>query len=98
MLIKILKKDLLVIEVSPMKLNRPYIDLINGAIQGAEQTLEKSNQYLSRQGLQVIRQGSDKNFTTFLFQRNEQVEVRPYANVSLRNRTEALMKKYFTTR
>ena len=95
MLIKILEKDLLTIEISQIKLKRPYTKMIDQAIKNAQVELKKSNIYLKRNNMQLVKKGTDKDFTEYAFYSGGYEDHRRYLNVRLRNRTEELMSEYF---
>ena len=95
MLIKILEKDLLTIEVSQIKLKRPYTKMIDQATKSAQVELKKSNIYLKRNNMQLVKKGSDKEFTEYTFINMAHEDHRRYSNIRLRNRTEELMSEYF---
>lgn len=95
MLIKILEKDLSTIEVSPFKLKRPYTNMIDQAIKNAQIELKKSNTYLKRNNMQLIKKGMDKDFTEYIFYSRGYEDLRRYLNIRLRNGTEELMSEYF---
>jgi len=96
MLIKILEKDLSTIEVSPFKLKRPYTNMIDQAIKNAQAELKKSNIYLKRNNMKLIKKGMDKDFTEYVFYSGGYEDLRRYLNIRLRNRTEELMSEYFS--
>lgn len=95
MLIKVLEKDLLSIEVAQIKLKRPYTKMIDYAIKNARSELKKSNIYLMRNNMQLIKKGTDADFTEYTFVHIAYEDHRRYSNIRLRNRTEELMSEYF---
>lgn len=95
MLIKILEKDLTTMEVSDFKLKRPYTNMIDQAIKKAQIELKKSNIYLKRNNMQLVKKGTDKDFTEYVFINAGYESHRRYLNVRLRNRTEELISVYF---
>ena len=95
MLIKILEKDLLTIEVSQIKLKLPYTKMIDQAIKNVKIEMKKSNIYLKRNNMQLVKKGTDKEFTEYTFINAAHEDHRRYSNIRLRNRTEELMSEYF---
>ena len=95
MLIKILEKDLLTIEVSQIKLKRPYTKIIDQAIKNVQTESKKSHIYLKRNNMQLVKKGTDKEFTEYAFYNGGYEDHRRYSNIRLRNRTEELMNEYF---
>ena len=95
MLIKILEKDLLTIEVSQIKLKRPYTKMIEQAIKNVRVELKRSNVHLKQNKMKLIKEGTDKEFTEYAFINGAHVDHRRYSNIRLRNRTEELISEYF---
>lgn len=95
MLILILEKDISTIEETQIKLKRPYTKMIDLAIKNARAELKKSNIYLKRNNMQLIKKGTDKEFTEHAFYNVGHEDHRKYSNIRLRNRTEELMSEYF---
>lgn len=96
MLIQILEKDLLIIEVTSIKLKRPYTKMIDQAIQNVQAELKKTIIYLRRNNMKLVKKGTDKEFTEYAFYNGGFEDHRRYSNIRLRNRTEELMSEYFT--
>ena len=94
MLIKILEKDLLIVDEIQLKFKRPYVKMIDQALKHAQSELKKSNIYLLRNNMKLIKYNSDKNFTEFIFSSVTFEERKKYSSSELRNRTEEIMSEY----
>jgi len=96
MLIKILEKDLLTIEETQLKFKRPYAKMIDQAINKAQSELKKSNIYLGRNNMKLIKFSSNKEFTEFIFSGIRFEERKKYSSGELKSRTEEIMSEYLS--
>ena len=95
MLIKVLEKDLLVIETIEIKLKRPYIKIVDGALNLVRADLKRTNTHLMKNNMKLYKRGTDAEFTEYMFSHFAIEEKRRYSNIRLRNRTEELIGEYF---
>ncbi|WP_172369550.1 hypothetical protein [Sporosarcina jiandibaonis] len=94
MLIKILEKDLFAIEETQLKFTRPYAKMIDQAINNAKSELKKTNIYLMRNNMKLIKYSSDKDFTEFIFSGIRFEERKRFSSGELRDRTEEIMSEH----
>ncbi|GIN57396.1 hypothetical protein [Lederbergia ruris] len=93
-LLKILQRDLQLIEKTPFKLGNPYIKLIEETIATIQKDLSKVKYYMSHHGIKVQRLKSDEAFTMYCFFYKGYEELHNYFNPKLRHKTEELMEFY----
>lgn len=96
MVLIILERDRVTIEKGPIKLKRPYIKIIDEAIQNAQAELKKTTVYLQRNHMKLLRGKMDDTFTEYTFLYGGYEEQRRYLNVRLRNKTEEILTFYFS--
>ena len=94
MLIKILERDLQTIEDTQLKFKRPYAKMIEQALKHARSEMKKSNIYLLRNNMKLIKFNSDKDITEFIFSAIRFEERNKFSSRELRDRTEELMGEY----
>lgn len=95
MLITILVKDKSVIEKGPFKLNKPYLNLIDKALNKIQKESKQSHDYFRHNQMKLVKGKKDELFTEYVFVHGRNEYPRRYLNVRLRNRTEELMNMYF---
>lgn len=93
-LVKIFKKDLLIVEEIQLKFKRPYAKMIDQAIKHAQSELKKSNIYLLRNNMKLIKYNSDKEFTEYIYSSVTFEERKNFSSGELKNRTEDIMSEY----
>lgn len=98
MLIKVLERDLQVVNNSPFKLKNPYKTLIEKTLSTVYQQLYEVKRELKRQGMKVQEVKRDETFTTFLFLYKGYEEYHSYFNPRLRNYVEELLSYYLFKR
>ncbi|MCU9594952.1 hypothetical protein OEV82_10930 [Caldibacillus thermolactis] len=98
MLIKVLERDLQVVNNSPFKLKNPYKTLIEKTLSTVHQQLYEVKRELKRQGMKVQEVKRDETFTTFLFLYKGYEEYHSYFNPRLRNYVEELLSYYLFKR
>ena len=98
MLIKVLERDLQVVNNSPFKLKNPYKTLIEKTLSTVHQQLYEVKRELKRQGMKVQEVKRDETFTTFLFPYKGYEEYHSYFNPRLRNYVEELLSYYLFKR
>lgn len=96
MVLIILERDRELFEKGPFKLKGPYVELVDEATKLVKAELKETTVYLRRHQMKVIRQQMDDTFTEYVFIHGGYEDHRRYLNVRLRNRTEELIKVYFT--
>ena len=94
MLKQILEKDLLIVEEIQLKFKRPYAKMIDQALKHAQSELKKSNIYLLRNNMKLIKYNSDKEFTEYIYSSVTFEERKKYSSGELKNRTEDIMSEY----
>ncbi len=95
MLFTILENDKAAIVKSPFKLNKPYLNLINRALNQIQKESKQTHDYFRRNRMKLIKGNKDELFTEYIFIYGKNEYPRRYLNVRLRNRTEELMNMYF---
>ncbi|MEH6946173.1 hypothetical protein V7068_03730 [Bacillus sp. JJ634] len=95
MVLKILKRDLQIIETSELKLKRPYQDLIKDVFKKVERDLAAVLTYLQHEEITVNEVERDETFTMYCFTYKGQEERHNYFNPRLKKQTENLLTYYF---
>ncbi|MBS4204117.1 hypothetical protein [Lederbergia citrea] len=98
MLLSVLNRDLLVVEKSPFKLKKPYLELIEETMKAIQVDLAEVKRYLHKNSIKVDRLKSDDAFTMYTFLYKGYEEQHNYFNPRLRNRVEELMRYYLLER
>lgn len=98
MLIKVLEKDLYIIQNSPFKLKNPYIEWVEQTLHIVHQHLALVKHELKKQGMKVHEVKRDDTFTTYLFMYKGYEEYHSYFNPRLRNHVEELLSYYLFKR
>ena len=98
MVLTVLNRDLTIIETSPFKLKRPYVEWIQKTMFIIQQELSEVTQFLRKNNIKVNQVKSDDAFTLFLFLYKEYEEYHNYFNPRIRNKVEELMKHYLYER
>lgn len=94
MVITVLNRDLKVIESSPFKLKRPYLELIEHALKSVQEDLVEVRRYLRKGNIKVSKLTSDESFTMYCFLYKGYEEHHNYFNPRLRNKTEEILCHY----
>lgn len=95
--LKILERDRRVLAYAPLKLNGPYLKMMDQVTQQVHTELKETKAYLSRHQMQVLRLGRDELFTEYEFIYRGYEEKRRYLNMRLRNRSDELLTGYLTS-
>ncbi len=95
MLFTILENDKAAIEKGPFKLNKPYLNLVNRALNQIQKESKQTHDYFRRNRMKLIKGNKDELFTEYIFIYGRNEYPRRYLNVRLRNRTEELLNMYF---
>lgn len=94
MLLKVLQRDLFIIEQSPFKLKKPYMNMIESTIHAVQKDLSGVKRYLRKNSMGVEQLKSDDIFTMYAFRYKGYEEHHNYFNPRLRNRVEELLDIY----
>lgn len=94
MLIKVLEKDIDQINNQPLKLKRPYLKIIESAIEMIHNDLKASEMYLLRNSMKVFKRESNGDSTTYVFQSRGVEDHHKFLNVEIKNKCEELLGAY----
>ncbi len=95
MVLTILNRDLSIIQNSPFKLKKPYLELIEETMKGVQRELTEAKQYMRKNKLQVMETKRDDAFTMYMFMYKGYEENHNYFNPRIRNKVQELMETYF---
>jgi len=98
MLLTVLNRDLQIVEKSPFKLKKPYLELIEDTMKAIQTELMDVKRFLHKNNIRVQRLKSDEAFTMYIFLYKGYEEQHNYLNPRLRNRVEELMRYYLFER
>lgn len=98
MVLTVLDRDFSVVEKSPFKLKRPYLELIEETMKSIQSELASVKKYMKLNGMKVERIKTDDAFTMYLFLYKGYEEHHNYFNPRLRNRVEDLLRHYLYQR
>ncbi|WP_227395798.1 hypothetical protein [Jeotgalibacillus aurantiacus] len=98
MVLQVLERDRLIIEKSPFKLPRPYLELLEGTMMAVQKDLAAVKKQMKNENMKVIRVNQDDAFTTYLFIYKGYEEKHNYFNPRLRNHVEKLLRYYLFDR
>lgn len=98
MVLTVLDRDFTVVEKSPFKLKRPYLELIEETMKIIQSELASVKKHMKLNGMKVERIKSDDAFTMYLFLYKGYEEHHNYFNPRLRNRVEDLLRHYLYQR
>ncbi|MEV9639448.1 hypothetical protein ABZ756_01970 [Mammaliicoccus sciuri] len=96
MIMTILSSDRERFEKLPLKFNGPYINFINEVMTAVQTDMKNTHDYLSKNRMKLIKGKTEGIFTEYIFIHNGYEDSRNYLSYRLRNRTEELMKEYFS--
>jgi hypothetical protein len=94
MVLIILNRDLSIVEKSPFKLKKPYLELIEETMRNVQKELSEVKQYMKKNKLQVTQVSRDDAFTMYLFMYKGYEENHNYFNPRIRNKVEELLAAY----
>lgn len=94
MLMKVLEKDVEQINKQPLKLKRPYLKIVESAIEMIHKDLKASEMYLLRNDMKVFKWGADSDSTTYIFQSRGIEDHRKLLNLEIKNKCEELLGAY----
>lgn len=98
MVLTVLNRDLSIINSSPFKLKKPYLEWIEESMKSIQRELSEVKHYMRKQQIKVEKLKSDDTFTTYIFLYKGYEESHNYFNPRLKNRTEELMRYYLYER
>ncbi|WP_175988292.1 hypothetical protein [Bacillus sp. Marseille-Q1617] len=98
MVLTILNRDLQIVDKSPFKLKRPYLELIEETMKVIQGELAYVRKYMRTNKMKVERLQSDDAFTMYMFLYKGYEEHHNYFNPRLRNKVEDLMRHYLFRR
>ena len=94
MVLTVLNRDLVIIQKSPFKLQKPYLEWVEETMKVIQKDLAKTKYYMKKHQMKVERLKSDDAFTMYMFLYKGYEEHHNYFNPRLRNRTEELLRYY----
>lgn len=94
MLIKVLEKDIDQINKQPLKLKRPYLKIVEAAIEMINKDLKTSEMYLLRNSMKVFKRESSNDSTTYVFQSRGLEDHQKFLNVEIKEKCEELLGAY----
>jgi len=94
MLIKVLEKDIDQINKQPLKLKRPYLKIVEHAIEMIHKDLKASEMYLLRNSMKVFKKQTSSDSTTYVFQSRGVEDQRKFLNKEIKNKCEELLSAY----
>lgn len=94
MLLIIVNHDIETIEKGAFKLKGPYLHLLEDVRLQIEKDLERTKQEFKQQNMKLKRGVHDKLFTEYYFYFGDNIELRRYSNIRLRNHSEFLFEQY----
>ena len=95
MVLIVLNRDLAVVEKSPFKLKKPYLELIEETMKDIQMELKEVKQYMKKNNLQVTETKRDDAFTMYMFLYKGYEENHSYFNPRIRNKVQELIEGYF---
>ncbi|MGM0863937.1 MAG: hypothetical protein ACQEWF_04540 [Bacillota bacterium] len=98
MVLTILNRDLQIVDSSPFKLKRPYLEMIEETMKVIQGEFAHVKKYMRTNKMKVERIQSDEAFTMYMFLYKGYEEHHNYFNPRLRNRVEDLMRHYLYRR
>ncbi|AGX03351.1 MULTISPECIES: hypothetical protein [Bacillaceae] len=98
MVLVVLNRDIGVINNSPFKLKKPYLNLIEDTMKFIQTELAGVKRYMKDNRLQVQEIKRDEAFTMFMFLYKGYEEHHNYFNPRIRNRVQELMEYYLFKR
>jgi hypothetical protein len=98
MVLIVLNRDISVIDKSPFKLKKPYLNLIEETMKFIQTELADVKRYMKDNRLQVQEIKRDEAFTMFMFLYKGYEEHHNYFNPRIRNRVQELMEYYLFKR
>jgi hypothetical protein len=98
MLLTVLEKDRLIVEKTPFKLNKPYLNLVEETIKAVQRELKVVKDQMRKGNLKIQKIGQDTDFTMFMFLYKGYEEQHNYFNPRIRNKINELLEYYLYKR
>ncbi len=98
LVIKVLERDRKVIEQSPFKLRKPYLDYIEETIIAVQKDMAVVKRHMHKNKIKVERLGTEGNFTKHLVIYKGYEERRDLFNGRMRTVVEEYMQHYLVDR
>ncbi|AIE59286.1 hypothetical protein [Bacillus methanolicus] len=98
MVLTVLSRDLTIVENSPFKLRKPYIELIEETMKVIQKELAEVKRYMKKNRLKVEQLKRDDAFTMYIFLYKGYEEHHSYFNPRIRNKVQELMEYYLFKR
>jgi hypothetical protein len=98
MVLTVLNRDLAVVENSPFKLRKPYLELIEETMKVIQKELRDVKQYMKKNRMKVEELKRDEAFTMYMFLYKGYEEHHSYFNPRIRNKVQELMEYYLFKR
>ncbi|PLS02979.1 hypothetical protein [Neobacillus cucumis] len=98
MVLIVLNRDLAVVENSPFKLKKPYLNLIEETMKEIQRELAEVKQYMQKNKMKVVEIKRDDAFTMYMFIYKGYEENHNYFNPRIRNKVQELLETYFSKR
>ncbi len=94
MLLTILDRDVKHIDAMSVKFKAPYLAVVKRATDNIHNDLKEIHLYFRRNGMKLVNEGNDGDFTTYLFSVGSELYQRKYMNLKLRNHSQELLEIY----
>jgi len=94
MVLTVFEQDRIKFVQLDVKLPRPYLNIIDGAIKAAQNDLKETKLYMRQHNYKIVRDSVDSTVTVYTFFFKGYEHQRRYLNVRLRNRCEELIEMY----
>lgn len=98
LVIKVLERDRKVIEQSPFKLRKPYLDYIEETIIAVQKDMSVVKRHMHKHNIKVERLGAEDNFTNYMVIYKGYQERRNLFNGRMRTVVEEYMQHYLVER
>jgi hypothetical protein len=90
----VLEKDINQINNLPLKLKRPYLQIVETAAEKVQKDLKASEMYLLRNDMKVFKREHNSDSTTYVFHSKGVEDHRKFLNVEIKNKCEELLGAY----
>jgi hypothetical protein len=98
MVMTVLNRDLMVIDQSPFKLKKPYLQLVEETLKVIQKEMAEVKWLMREKQLKVEEIRRDEAFTTFMFLYKGYEEHHNYFNPRIRNKVQELLEYYLFRR
>ncbi|MDF2608107.1 MAG: hypothetical protein K0S34_2303 [Bacillales bacterium] len=90
----ILHQDIRIIEESPHKLKKPYINLLEMSLKKVQSDIAITKRKMRGKQLKIIQKYKDEHFTTYTFVVSGYEEVHKYFNPVIKNKVQDKLAIY----